>query len=256
MSAETICSYFEFGYCKHGNFCRKRHINEKCEIKGCDGNQCNKRHPQVCKYFREYSRCKFGQYCAFDHVIRTDPVLKELEEVKNKLIEIEKEIETKNLKIVELLLKVENSVKNLKSLPNINPTLPVTTTTPCTPTRSILTLISPSSNTMCQGQASLGKDQISQLDGAQSQAEHVQDSHQQNLTMPPFKCDNCEKTFCTIEELKHHTDSHGWGCDECFICYTSKYLADLHELEHHPGTSYAHNHIPESTKMDFRARKR
>ena len=34
-------------------------------------------------------------------------------------------------------------------------------------------------------------------------------------------------------------------------CYTSQYLADLHELAEHPGTYYALHIIPHSTKLKF-----
>ena len=42
MAAENICSYVKFGFCKHGNFCRRRHMYEKWENLGCDGTKCNK----------------------------------------------------------------------------------------------------------------------------------------------------------------------------------------------------------------------
>ena len=42
-----------------------------------------------------------------------------------------------------------------------------------------------------------------------------------------------------------------FGCDECFHCYTSKFYADLHELEQHPDTFYVRDHIPSSTKEHF-----
>ena len=59
--------------------------------------------------------------------------------------------------------------------------------------------------------------------------------------------------FDVESQLDLHNDVNQFGCDEdgCGICFTSKYLADLHELEAHPGTSYARDHIPQSTKKDF-----
>ena len=68
-----------------------------------------------------------------------------------------------------------------------------------------------------------------------------------------FQCENCGMLFNLNDDLDNHNDSHQFGCDkdECDICFTSKYLADLHELESHPETSYARDHIPQSTKEDF-----
>ena len=45
------------------------------------------------------------------------------------------------------------------------------------------------------------------------------------------ECENCERNFKTEEELKKHMEEHEWGCDDCRLCLTSKYFADLHELK-------------------------
>ena len=57
-------------------------------------------------------------------------------------------------------------------------------------------------------------------------------------------------------QLEDLNNENQWGCDECFICYTSKFYADLHELEEHPDTSYVRDHIPTSTKLQFAAEVR
>ena len=68
---------------------------------------------------------------------------------------------------------------------------------------------------------------------------------------PSFKCDNCSKPFKTRSQLEHHDEKHPFGCDDCFLCFTSKFYADLHQLETHPETSYVRDHIPYSTKQQF-----
>ena len=107
---------------------------------------------------------------------------------------------------------------------------------------------------------------IPQLDGEYSplsqqqyQSEHSQSSpHKHIQGVSSIHCDNCDETFNTREELELHTELHPYGCDEdeCGFCYTSKYLADLHELEAHPETSYVRDHIPALTKEDFARGKR
>ena len=61
----------------------------------------------------------------------------------------------------------------------------------------------------------------------------------------------------TDEQLQNHVQEHEWGCDDCKLCCTSKYFADLHELEHHGDTldsiRYIRDDIPESTKRLFAA---
>ena len=83
-------------------------------------------------------------------------------------------------------------------------------------------------------------DLIPQLDGAFA-----------SLTY--FECENCRKSFPSKDDLDLHNELNQYGCDEdeCGMCFTSKYLADLHELEMHPETSYARIHIPDTTKVDY-----
>ena len=98
---------------------------------------------------------------------------------------------------------------------------------------------------MSQG---LAADHIPQLDGLESHSQHA----------PSYKCDNCGKIFGRKEELDAHNEMNQFGCEECCFCFTSKYLADLHELETHPEDVdfYIINHVPETTKRDFANGKR
>ena len=77
-----------------------------------------------------------------------------------------------------------------------------------------------------------------------------------------------EVTKCVINEdrrcithdcgtSKWVDDEHGWGCDGCYLCLTSKQSYDLHVLEHHPdSTNYIRDHIPDATKKLFTADQR
>ena len=86
----------------------------------------------------------------------------------------------------------------------------------------------------CQGPISLV---ISQLDGCTD--DYIQE------------CDNCHEVFETPHQLELHDAKNQFGCEDCSICFTSKFYADLHELEKHPETSYARDYIPDSTKLQF-----
>ena len=59
--------------------------------------------------------------------------------------------------------------------------------------------------------------------------------------------------FENEEKLQEHQDNYEFGCDECYICYKSKFHVDLHELEKHPDSTYARDHIPYPTKLQFAA---
>ena len=62
-----VCKYFQTGYCKFGVNCRKLHVNEMCLEEQWDKRKCNKRQPNVCKYFSTQIACKFGDMCCYKH---------------------------------------------------------------------------------------------------------------------------------------------------------------------------------------------
>ena len=251
MSAETVCIHNKFGYCKHGDHCWKRHVQETCRNQECDTTRCDKRHPRQCSYYRDYRRCKFGEYCAFDHSNPTDPVLEELKLVKARLKDVEKDIETKSAEIKCILERFENALKCLNensktSVPIISPAK--VTSPPCmSAPQSNITMVTYNPANICQTNISPGN-RIPQLDG------HILDvSTVYPNPLPSNKCDNCGKNCESIVELENHNEEHQYGCDDCYLCFTSKYIADLHELEMHPGTTYARDHIPDTTKIQFAA---
>ena len=142
-----------------------------------------------------------------------------------------------------------------QALPVRNPNL--TCPSPAfTPNMSTLMKVNSSSTAHThQGLSNLGV--IPQLDGSTNlSTNHPPNQHQDQLK--PTKeneCDNCQKVFENKEELKDHNEIYQFGCEDCYLCFTSKYYADLHELElhNHPDNCYVRDHIPNSTKLEFAA---
>ena len=62
-----ICQHYKFGYCRYLENCFKKHITEVCEDKNCDVKNCNFRHPKTCTFFEQFTYCKFGDYCLYEH---------------------------------------------------------------------------------------------------------------------------------------------------------------------------------------------
>ena len=87
---------------------------------------------------------------------------------------------------------------------------------------------------------------IPQLDGALA----VYDVQNEERS---YQCVNCRAIFENERKLKEHQDKHEFGCDECYICYETKFHVDLHELEKHGNSTYARDHIPYTTKLQFSA---
>ena len=57
----------KFGFYKYNEHCRKQHVNETCEKQSCEVLSCILRHPKECRYFQDFNRCKFSEWCRFKH---------------------------------------------------------------------------------------------------------------------------------------------------------------------------------------------
>ena len=120
MVTHNVCSFFKYGFCKHGDFCRNYHEKRICENKSCNIFICSFRHPRNCRFFEKYKRCKFYP-CAYKHE-DNDTHIKTLKEENNaisqKLEKLSKDIgflnekEKESEEIIEKLRNVDNVIKN------------------------------------------------------------------------------------------------------------------------------------------------
>ena len=100
---------------------------------------------------------------------------------------------------------------------------------------------------------------IPQLDGFTDGSKYLQNvRYYPNLdqeTATIRKCDNCHKVFETEHQLELHDARNQFGCEDCSICFTSTFYADLQKLHKHPRSSYACDQILPSYSLprDFNA---
>jgi hypothetical protein len=82
---ERNCNFNKFGFCKFGKASFRKHEDVKCENGSCEIWECSFQHPRYCRYFQEYRKCKFGDYCRFSHDLLENENDKEISEIKAKL---------------------------------------------------------------------------------------------------------------------------------------------------------------------------
>ena len=119
MAAQNVCRYFKFGYCKFTDKCKYMHVKELCRNSSCEIKCCNLRHPKICKFFRDYNRCKFGEWCCFKHItnntnvnaVSTEEIKKEIENLQTIINEKDEVINT----LVEKIKVIENKPFNVES---------------------------------------------------------------------------------------------------------------------------------------------
>ena len=116
--ATSICNFFKFGFCRYGLTCRRKHVLEVCSDPSCIIDNCEKRHPRVCKYYREYRRCKFGEFCCYKHILESESQIMECQELKSKIAALESIIDSIRNEKEILASKVSNLEERLQNIEN------------------------------------------------------------------------------------------------------------------------------------------
>ena len=104
-----LCKFFNRGYCKHKEECSEKHNNEVCDDNECSEIECDKRHPNPCKFG---FRCKFNKLnkCLFSHVTHAsdDAKIKQFENRFNSVgTKIEHKLDTfeQKIQVMQKILK-------------------------------------------------------------------------------------------------------------------------------------------------------
>ena len=114
MTGEEICKYNKYGFCKFGKTCFRKHEDQKCEKKNCNIWNCSLRHPKSCRFFKEFKRCKFGEFCKFSHdQLTAKNYSDEIGGMMEKLENLKKEIGTKNNEIERLDREIKDLEKGV-----------------------------------------------------------------------------------------------------------------------------------------------
>ena len=95
-------------------------MNEICNDKSCEIKNCNLRHPKICKFYRDYRMCKFGEWCYFLHSEIQSIDTKSVDDLKKDFNEKNEEIKRKMKEIDEKIVAVQKEeLETIKKLENI-----------------------------------------------------------------------------------------------------------------------------------------
>ena len=90
---DFVCQFNNYGYCKFGSQCQKKHYNTVCELlDDCTENKCEKRHPKVCRFYSKNQKCRHQESCAYTHKGKEDKQTKVIGQITELLIKHEKDI--------------------------------------------------------------------------------------------------------------------------------------------------------------------
>ena len=123
---QTICKFNQSGFCKFQSHCRKQHIMEICTNMHCSIVTCILRHPNLCRYFTNFGRCKIADSCSCLH--KTDDKTSEFLSEQIKAIEkLKQEVEQLNKQVEDL----KKQISNFSNLQTVQSPLALVKTTGC-----------------------------------------------------------------------------------------------------------------------------
>ena len=119
MVDESICLYYQTGFCKFRENCRSRHLHTICkEQHDFKAVGCSLRHPKLCKLYKSDGICKFKHDCAYNHPSKND---------NKSMTEHDQEVTTLRLEVAQMKAKIcqlENNVdilqKEIQKVTQIN----------------------------------------------------------------------------------------------------------------------------------------
>lgn len=240
----TVCRYFQTGFCKYAETCRKHHVQKICSTTFCKNKLCTKRHPKPCKHFKSFNACKFGDSCAYTHHISKE---------ESDYMKLVTTVSTLENQVKDMCLKISNLEKELQN--SIIKEAFLESKIKCDKCE-----YTASSNTVLKRHNSMKHN-----NSANKTPEKVRGaSHNDSLQLSPisderseettpvfleqvnselnhnFKCEYCDTTTVSQHALKGHKDFYhtpnlphtsDWEENTCHIC--NKHFDDTSEFKSH-----------------------
>ena len=235
------------------------HNNEICENPECEIKSCNLRHPRVCNYFRDYKRCKFGEWCSFRHEEnenkKTSDRMSEIEKMLKEKDDLEEKIKKCNEKLqeMEIIIKrfeeLESKIskkdvlitvlqQNMKDL-EIRMLAAENKTPEIEPVEKIVEV-----DASCKPVEKFKCDQCDfDTTSKKGLNIHKKRKHTNYKTVEyPKSCEVCEKSIISVKEMQKHMRTHSftgeyshyrdsnYNCEDCD--FTSK---TIETMEVHVG---------------------
>ena len=114
---EEKCPFYNRGFCKFKDDCKKEHPKEVCDENNCTEEHCVKRHPNPCKFG---FRCVFKKkkICLYSHVTLACDDAKfndEIQEITKKMSYLENLVKKEDSKYIDLGKGVDKRIEAFES---------------------------------------------------------------------------------------------------------------------------------------------
>eukprot|EP00092_Neocalanus_flemingeri_P059010 GFUD01070439.1.p1 GENE.GFUD01070439.1~~GFUD01070439.1.p1 ORF type:complete len:313 (+),score=42.55 GFUD01070439.1:267-1205(+) len=213
MATQNVCKFNKFGFCKFKETCRKQHVMEICENSSCAVSTCIFRHPRMCRFFRDFGRCKFTVGCSYVHGFKKNEMgaldISTLKSENDKLINL---IQILEKKILEMDIRIDVLEKQNKA--DKDGTIHTEMCNTKKPKENIEILKETLKCEKC-------KFETIHKNGLKI---HMKKKHESKIVNNSKICDLCEKNFKSVREMKIHRNTHSFqssnnekqfNCEEC-----------------------------------------
>ena len=225
MATQIVCSWNKFGYCRHKETCRKKHVKEICENPSCEIKMCSLRHPKLCKYYRDHGFCKFDP-CMFSHKISNaayEKLEQKFEENALKISNIEEILANKDEQINKLIDKIDELRNEIVlKINNLEEEISEKDLTIKEIEEKIKTLERQKNNKTKHKGEEFRCSQCDFVTNSQHGLKiHSKKKHTSVLDLEyPRQCDLCDEQCESSKEMKKHMITHSYKearfkCDEC-----------------------------------------
>ena len=225
------CTFHDRGYCKHGEKCRNIHFDKVCEDQNCFNINCEKRHPNPCKFG---IRCTFERknICLYSHVTTASADIN-MKALENK---VSKKFEVLENKFTEKFALFESQINNLRKDLDIKD-------------KHIMSLETKIENMVKEEQVykKLQEKTIKDVENSFKLKKSKEKTSVTNVPEDLVKCDHCDFTSTTKQGLKiHNTRVHSTidfskfpaACDVC-----GKVLENENKLKKHKKSEHTYHAV-------------
>ena len=104
----NIYHYYYTGFCKNSEDSLKKHSQEICKNRNCQGESCLKWQPKSGLFLTTFGDCKLGEYCRYHHerkktlsVVKSKCTIQEIDQIKANATKQNKKVNNKTKQIIQ-----------------------------------------------------------------------------------------------------------------------------------------------------------
>ena len=238
------CKFYQTGYCKFKEACKKKNEHEICkDHNDCSKENCTKRHPKTCRNFSRNGKCFYKERCAYKHTVYVNDQVKVIEAMMLLILKQQQEISslTEELNSVKVLVETMAMAKK-----------------PNNKDKEVVEIIAQENHKVSE---KVYQCQVCDFECPKEETlkKHTNTRHKllshEKTDERKFYCHECNVSFKTKKSLKKHEQCHSdivkKNCSDCdFECTSEKDIRNHMNVNHMKGLNTFTYDIDNAPEVD------